>query len=198
MCFSNSPNFNPTMFGLTTSNKYSRKSFNFYWIHSNQRKIWDFFALPSLSLNMNYFAHTYRTQHIDVNFDIDMRKFANFKLHQQNLEQIQEIPENGSPDRVILTEELVCDNQAIFVISNTISKFLQDQNQSGLRCEIFGFFSSRSLKMRENYVSFAKLVLLSFCISWGKCVYFSILNDKIHSYVFFDINCEFCHTNIEK
>ena len=67
----------------------------------------------------------YRTQHIDVNFDIDMRKFANFKLHQQNLEQIQEIPENGSPDRVILTEELVCDNQAIFVISNTISKFLQ-------------------------------------------------------------------------
>ena len=114
---------------------------------------------------MNYFAHTYRTQHIDVNFDIDMRKFANFKLHQQDLEQIQEIPENGSPDRVILTEELVCDNQAIFVISNTISKFLQDQNQSGLRCEIFGFFSSRSLKTRENYVSFAKLVLLSFCIS---------------------------------
>jgi len=37
-----------------------------------------------------------------------MRKFANFKLHQQNLEQIQEIPENNSPDRVILTEELVC------------------------------------------------------------------------------------------
>ena len=58
---------------------------------------------------MRYFGHTlYRTQHIDVNFDIDMRKFANFKLHQQNLEQIQEIPENNSPDRVILTEELVC------------------------------------------------------------------------------------------
>ena len=89
---------------------------------------------------MRYFAHTYRTQHIDVNFDIDMRKFANFKLHQQDLEQIQEIPENGSPDRVILTEELVCDNQAIFVISNTISKFLQDQNQSGLRVFNPGLF----------------------------------------------------------
>ena len=69
-----------------------------------------------------------------------MRKFANFKLHQQNLEQIQEIPENNSPDRVILTEELVCDNQAIFVISNTISKFLQDQNQSGLRVFNPGLF----------------------------------------------------------
>ena len=90
---------------------------------------------------MKYFAHhTYRTQHIDVNFDIDMRKFANFKLHQQDLEQIQEVPENGSPDRVVLTEELVCDNQAIFVISNTISKFLQDQNQSGLRVFNPGLF----------------------------------------------------------
>ena len=68
-----------------------------------------FFALSSLSLNMRYFAHTYRTQHIDVSFDIDMRTFANFKLHQQDLEQIQEIPENGSPDRVVLTEELVCE-----------------------------------------------------------------------------------------
>ena len=90
---------------------------------------------------MRYFGHKLcRTQHIDVSFDIDMRKFANFKLHQQDLEQIQEIPENGSPDRVILTEELVCDNQAIFVISNTISKFLQDQNQSGLRVFNPGLF----------------------------------------------------------
>ena len=69
-----------------------------------------------------------------------MRKFANFKLHQQNLEEIQEIPEYGSTDRVMLTEELVCDNQAIFVISNTISKFLQDQNQSGLRVFNPGLF----------------------------------------------------------
>ena len=29
------------------------------------------------------------------------------------------------------------------------------------RCEIFGFFSSRSLKTREKYISFAQLVLLS-------------------------------------
>ena len=54
---------------------------------------------------MKYFAHTYRTQHIDVNFDIDMRKFANFKLHQQDLEQIQEIPENGSPGMAIRVVE---------------------------------------------------------------------------------------------
>ena len=27
-----------------------------------------------------------------------------------------------------------------------------------LRCEIFGFFSSRSLKMREKYISFAQFV----------------------------------------
>ena len=29
------------------------------------------------------------------------------------------------------------------------------------RCEIFGFFSSRSLKTREKYISFAQLVYLS-------------------------------------
>ena len=34
-----------------------------------------------------------------------------------------------------------------------------------LRCEIFVvFFSSRSLKMREKYISFAQLVLLSLYI----------------------------------
>ena len=36
------------------------------------------------------------------------------------------------------------------------------------------FFSSRSLKTREKYISFAKLVLLSLYIFWGMCVYFSI------------------------
>ena len=73
-----------------------------------------------------------RTQHIDVNFDIDMRTFANFKLHQQDLDQIQD-QDQGSPEKIILTEELVSDNQEIFVISNTICQFLQDQIQSGLR-----------------------------------------------------------------
>ena len=43
-----------------------------------------------------------------------------------------------------------------------------------LRWEIFGFFSSRSLKMRERYICFAQLVLLSLYIFWEKCVYFSI------------------------
>ena len=36
------------------------------------------------------------------------------------------------------------------------------------------FFSSRSLKTREKYISFAQLVLLSLYIFWEKCVYFSI------------------------
>ena len=36
------------------------------------------------------------------------------------------------------------------------------------------FFSCRSLKTREKYISFAELVLLSLYIFWGKCVYFSI------------------------
>ena len=35
-------------------------------------------------------------------------------------------------------------------------------NTIGLRCEIFGFFSSRSLKLREKCISFAQLVLFSF------------------------------------
>ena len=35
---------------------------------------------------------------------------------------------------------------------------------AGSRCEIFGFFSSRSLKMREKYINFAHLVLLSLYI----------------------------------
>ena len=36
------------------------------------------------------------------------------------------------------------------------------------------FFSSRFLKTRERYISFAQLVLLSLYIFWEKCVYFSI------------------------
>ena len=44
----------------------------------------------------------------------------------------------------------------------------------GVKC--LGFFLSKNI-----------LVLLSLYIFWGKCVYFSILNDEIHNYVFFDI-----------
>ena len=35
-------------------------------------------------------------------------------------------------------------------------------------------FSSRSLKMREKYISLAQLVLLSLYIFWGKCAYYII------------------------
>ena len=50
----------------------------------------------------------------------------------------------------------------------------ENDNQDQIRCEIFGFSSSRSLKTREKYIRFSQLVLLSFYIFWGKCVYFSI------------------------
>ena len=39
---------------------------------------------------------------------------------------------------------------------------------------LFVCFSSRSLKTREKYISFAQLILLSLYIFWGKWVYFSI------------------------
>ena len=46
-------------------------------------------------------------------------------------------------------------------------------------CKVSGakylsFFSPRSLKMREKYISFAQLVLLSLYIFCRNCVYFSI------------------------
>jgi hypothetical protein len=46
------------------------------------------------------------------------------------------------------------------------------------------FFSSRSLKTREKYISFAHLLLLSTFYE-GSLFTFRFLNDKIHSYVFF-------------
>ena len=48
---------------------------------------------------------------------------------------------------------------------------------------ICGFFSSRSLKMREIYISFGQLVLLSFYIFEGSVSTFQFLSDKIHNYV---------------
>ena len=89
----------------------------------------------------NYvYVFAFRSEHIDVNFDIDMRTFANFKLHQQEeLEEFLDL-ENGSPERIILTEEFVSENQSIFVISTTISQFLQSQTQSGLRVFNPGLF----------------------------------------------------------
>ena len=45
------------------------------------------------------------------------------------------------------------------------------------RCEIFGFFSSRSLKNEKKYISFAQFVYF-----WGKCVYsiFEWQNSRLH------------------
>ena len=54
------------------------------------------------------------------------------------------------------------------------------------------FFSLVPSKREKNI-----LVLLTLYIIWGKCLYFSILNDKIHNYVFFN-NCEFHYSKIQK
>ena len=41
------------------------------------------------------------------------------------------------------------------------------------RCKIFGFFSSRSLKTREKYISFAQLILLSLYFLMEVCLLFN-------------------------
>ena len=45
-----------------------------------------------------------------------------------------------------------------------------------------GVFSSRSLKTRVKYISFAQLVLFSLYIFEGSEFTFQFLNDKIHNY----------------
>ena len=45
------------------------------------------------------------------------------------------------------------------------------------------FFSSRSLKTREKYISFVQLVLLSFYFFEGSVFTFQFLNDRMHNYV---------------
>ena len=46
------------------------------------------------------------------------------------------------------------------------------------------FFSSRSLKLKESYISFAQLFLLSYCIFFeGSVVPFQFLKNNVHSYV---------------
>ena len=50
------------------------------------------------------------------------------------------------------------------------SIILTDPPDSDLRCKIYFFFSSHSLKMREKYISFAQFVFLcSFC---SVCIFF--------------------------
>ena len=55
------------------------------------------------------------------------------------------------------------------------SKTLDFSSDDTLVRNIWFFFSSRSLKTREKYISFAQLVWLGWYIFWGKCVCFSIL-----------------------
>ena len=56
-------------------------------------------------------------------------------------------------------------------------------------------FSSRSLKTREKYISFAQLVLLSLYFFEGSVFTFQFWNDKIHNYVKKNI---IYHSKIEK
>ena len=60
---------------------------------------------------------------------------------------------------------------------------------------IWVFFSSRSLKMREKYISFAQFAyfLREVCIDTFQC-----LNDRIHNYLKKKHNCKFYHSKIEK
>ena len=51
----------------------------------------------------------------------------------------------------------------------------------GAKC--LGVFSSRSLKTREKYISFAHLVLFSLYIFEESVFTFLFLNDKLHNYV---------------
>ena len=59
-------------------------------------------------------------------------------------------------------------------------------------------FSSRSLKTREKYTSFAQLVWLSCIFFEGSVFTFQFLNDKIQNYVKNKHNCEFYHSKIYK
>ena len=57
--------------------------------------------------------------------------------------------------------------------------------------------------MREKYISFAQLVLLSLCNFERSVFTFQCLNDKIHNYVkkkkpYSQLNCELFHSQIEK
>ena len=75
------------------------------------------------------------------------------KLRFKNVKEVKKLDEYGPPP----------DNDCFF---------LRYPHQLGAK--YWGFFSFRSLKTREKYISFAQLVLLSLYIFLGKCVYFSI------------------------
>ena len=107
--------------------------------------------------------------------------FHNFKyifIWVQN-HQFFSVKTFGSKATEFLTNPFSAEKKTLLLLEKKSSSsfsipdiiFTSYRNQ---RCEIFGFFSSRSLKTREKCISFAQLVLLSLYIFWGKCVYFSI------------------------
>ena len=72
-----------------------------------------------------------KSRFIDVNFDIDMRTFANFKSP-----ATEERPDNPStiPEQVILTEQLIQENDSLSQISQTFVKHFETE---GLKLEVF-------------------------------------------------------------
>ena len=64
-----------------------------------------------------------RVQHIDVNFNIDMRTFSNFKMDQLTLHHGD--GDREETEKIVLSEQLVSDNDSLFIISRTIHDFLQ-------------------------------------------------------------------------
>jgi hypothetical protein len=71
----------------------------------------------------------HRARYIDVDFSIDMRQFANFKIKpinpdavEEQLDHHEELPDEG----VLLTEQLLRENESILVISNTIDEYLNN------------------------------------------------------------------------
>ena len=68
-----------------------------------------------------------------------------------------------------------------FVVQGTVMSDIWDQCNTRLRPKIcekyFHLFPQKIYKLRQ-------LSLSQFVWFWWKCVYFSILNDKLHNYVF--------------
>ena len=65
-----------------------------------------------------------RARYIDVDFEIDMRKFANFKISNANHDINGDTIEDLMADKLILTEQFLSENESIFLISTTIKEFL--------------------------------------------------------------------------
>ena len=71
-----------------------------------------------------------RARYIDVDFEIDMRKFANFKF--DDTEAVNHsIQEELEPNKILLTEQFLSDNEVILSVSNTINEFIKSLPRYG-------------------------------------------------------------------